>query len=197
MESAQRFVLHHRRLLAAIAAGLAVLATVQAFSSSPSTTSVVVAAHDLESGAVLTAGDLDTRDLPVAAVPSAHVADPTEVIGHQLSGAVVAGELLTAVRTVEALAVTEGRVRTAVNVSSSTATMLRVGDTVDVWLVESSTVIGSDQEATKIATSAVVLAVASPEESALAAVSIEVDENAAVQIALSGPGATFAVMQSS
>ena len=62
----RRTVLARRRPLAALCAGVAVLAGVHAArpAEPEPTVAVPVAAHDLDSGTVLSAGDLSARRLP-------------------------------------------------------------------------------------------------------------------------------------
>ncbi len=96
----RRRVLLHRRLLAALAAGGAVLAGLHAAAPAPPETVTVWAARqDLPGGEVLEEGDLTPLELPPGAVPAEAVRDPDSVLGRTLAAPMTRGEPLTAVRT--------------------------------------------------------------------------------------------------
>ncbi|MDN5896718.1 MAG: SAF domain-containing protein [Nocardioides sp.] len=98
--AARRAVLRRRRLLAAACLGAAVLAGLRAVSPAPEpTVEVLVAAHDLDAGAVLGPSDLATEDWPAGAAPS-RVARATEALGRTITGPVRSGEPVTDVRLV-------------------------------------------------------------------------------------------------
>lgn len=134
MESALRFVLTHRRVLAATLAGLAVWAAVNAVTRSPDTREVLVAARDLGSGATVLRSDLETRRLPDGAVPAGLATSP-EIVGRALAGPMRAGEVFTDRRVVDPRDLGRGRVLSTVEVSSATAELLRPGDAVDLLAV--------------------------------------------------------------
>src|SRR5690606_25527385 len=81
-----------------LAAGLAAAATalaIEAASPTPTPSSpVIVAAHDLDGGLVLTADHITTRLFPPDAVPSGTIARDDEV-GRVLAGPMRAGEAFT------------------------------------------------------------------------------------------------------
>ena len=94
----RRIVLARRRLLAALCAGVAVLAGVRAATAPPpATVTVLAAAHDLAAGAVLTPDDLDPREFAPGSVPDGLAA---EAVGRTLAAPVRAGEPITDVRLV-------------------------------------------------------------------------------------------------
>ncbi len=98
---AQRRVLLHRRPLAALTAGGAVLAGLQVASPPPpETVAVWTAAHDLPSGTHLGQQDLSIRRLPHAAVPDRVVDDIDEVVGRTLAAPMARGEVVTWLRIV-------------------------------------------------------------------------------------------------
>src|SRR5206468_12281601 len=78
-----------RRLLAALCAGVAVLAAVKAVSP-PADRRVLVwaAAHDLSGGSPLSAQDLRAVALPAASVPSGVLRAGTQVVGRLLAAPV-------------------------------------------------------------------------------------------------------------
>lgn len=99
MRRLRRRVLLHRRSLAALAAGCAVLVGLQAAAPSPPrTVTVWTAGRDLAGGAVLGSGDLVASAYPPAAVPEGSVRDPREVLGRPLASPLRRGEPLTSVR---------------------------------------------------------------------------------------------------
>lgn len=134
MEPVVRFVLTHRRVLAALLAGLAVWSAVTAVTRSPDTREVLVAVRDLPSGATVRDADVTTRRLPRSAVPDGTVDHPA-VRGRSLSGAMRAGEVFTDRRVVDPRDLGSGRVLAIVEVSAATGELLRAGDAVDLLAV--------------------------------------------------------------
>ncbi len=133
----RRHLLLRRRYLAALLAGVAVLAGVRATAPPPApTVAVTVAARDLPAGAVLAAADLVTRDLPVGTAPDGLAADPA---GRVLAAPVSRGEPVTAVRLVGdgLAAAAPDRVVLPVRVSDAgVAALLRPGDEVDLLVTD-------------------------------------------------------------
>lgn len=130
----RRRVLLHRRLLAAVLAGTAVLAGLQAAVPPPPPTVVVWAAgRDLPSGTVLATGDLVSVAYPPDVVPHGAVRDPRAVLGATLAAPVQKGEPLTRIRTVGAGLLRGYPGATAVPLRITDADvvdLLRVGDRV-------------------------------------------------------------------
>jgi Flp pilus assembly protein CpaB len=85
-----------------VAAGLLVLAAVvlaiRAPTGAQQTVAVVVAAHDLPSGATVRPGDVEVRRWPAELLPAGALRALTEVEGRVLAGAANLGEPFTAVR---------------------------------------------------------------------------------------------------
>lgn len=138
----RRAVLRRRRLLAALCLGVAVLAGLRALSPSPEPTSqVLVAAHDLEAGAVLSAEDLTSAQWPVDATPRG-LANVDEAIGRTVTGPVRAGEPVTDVRLVTASLLEGYPELEAVPVripDAAVASLLRVGDRIDLLATDQRT----------------------------------------------------------
>jgi Flp pilus assembly protein CpaB len=129
----------HRRLLAALLAGLAMLAGIAAVRpAAPPTVTVLVAARDLAAGAALRLADLRSAALPSAAVPAGALRPGAAVLGRLVAGPVRRGEPLTDVRVLgPALltAVSGGPDVVAVPVRFADAgavSLLRPGDRIDV-----------------------------------------------------------------
>lgn len=96
-----RRVLLHRRPLAALAAGGAVLATLQVTSPAPpQTVTVWTASRDLPGGAVLRRTDLAGAEFAPGTAPGDAIASPHDVVGRTLAAPLSRGEPLTSRRTV-------------------------------------------------------------------------------------------------
>ena len=159
MDRFLRFVLRHRRLLAATAAGLAVYFALAAVTAEPDGRTVVVTSRDLDSGARLRASDVRATTLPRVVVPGGAATDVRDVVGRTTSGALRRGEVLTDRRTVRAGPLDgfgPGRVLAVVQVTDPTVlALLRPGDRVDVVAVS-----GDDSpKASRVARGAIVVAV--------------------------------------
>lgn len=131
----RRAFLARRRLLAALCAGLAVAAALQALAAPPQPRSaVLVAAHDLAAGTRLRADDLATRGFVAGTVPAGTLT-AAEAMGRTTVGPVRAGEPLTDVRVLDrALLDAYGdAVAAPVRIADPAAVaLLRVGDRIDV-----------------------------------------------------------------
>lgn len=121
------------------AAGLVVLAGVAAFRSDPDGdhTGVVVAAHDLHPGAVLTADDVQIEKRSAATIPDGSQVDVGRVVGATLTGPARRGEVLTDVRLLsnrlaETTAGPDARIVPLHPVDSAVTDLVRGGDVVDV-----------------------------------------------------------------
>ena len=130
-----------RRIVAALLAGLALVLAVRpasapASAGAPDLIAVPVSASDLAAGRVLAVGDLDTADYPPDAVPDGVPADPDQLLGRVLAGAVRAGEPITDVRLLGAgltALLPEGQVAAPVRLADlAVAGLVRTGDRVDV-----------------------------------------------------------------
>ncbi len=138
----RRFVLTHRRLLAAGFAGLAVLFGLGAMKTATPGVSVVVARHDLVSGSVLTAEDLRTTSLPTTGRPSHASTSTAKLIGQRIAGPMGKGEVVTDYRLLQPGLLNgydKGLVLSTIRIADSTQlSSLKVGDHVNV--------IGSDPD---------------------------------------------------
>jgi Flp pilus assembly protein CpaB len=139
MDQLLRFMLRHRRLLAATAAGLGVFFALTALTKQPVGHPVVVADHDLTSGTTLRLSDVRTVTMPSSLVPDGAVRRPAEVVGRTTSGAMRRGEVLTDRQTIRAGRLTgygRDRVLSVVRVTDAgVLALLRPGDAVDVVAV--------------------------------------------------------------
>lgn len=176
MEPAVRFVLTHRRVLAATLAGLAVWTAITAVTRSPDTREVLVAARDLGSGATVARSDLETRRLPDDVVPAGAAASP-DVIGRALAGPMRAGEVFTDRRVVDPRDPGRGRVLSTVEVPSATGEMLRPGDAVDLLAV------GEDGAAEPVAEAVEVITVRADSERETAVLSVATPPDTATGLA--------------
>ncbi|WP_203568502.1 SAF domain-containing protein [Aestuariimicrobium ganziense] len=125
----------HRRGLAALAAAVAVLATISALRpASPPTVEVVVAAGVIPAGTKLTPDHLRLVALPVKAVPDGALTDLSAALGATAIAPLPRGQVLTPQSLVEAgRALPKGQVLVPLRLGdTSVATLLRVGDQVSV-----------------------------------------------------------------
>jgi len=132
----RRAVSWHRRILAAIAAAIAVLATITALSpAAPTTVRVVVAAVALPAGTELTETNLALAAVPAEMVPDHAVRDVNELTGRVLAGARTAGEIMTTAAVVAPRPAGQdsGLVTTPIRLGDAdVVALLAVGDVVDV-----------------------------------------------------------------
>lgn len=139
MSQLHRFVFEHRRLLAAICVGLAVLAALTSVRDSPAGAGVVVTSRDLTSGHVITTADLGTARIPVGSVP-AHPLTRSDAVGRRVAGPMRKGEALTDYRVLRPDALKgygADSVLTTVRVAESDGlTGIQVGDHIDVIAVD-------------------------------------------------------------
>jgi Flp pilus assembly protein CpaB len=139
VNTVSRLILRHRRPLAALFAGLAVLLALGALRSEPPSRMVVVAARDLASGTVLTDGDVRQVPMPLSIAPahSTHLVE--DVAGRTVAGPMRRGEVVTDRRVVQADRMDgypDGTVLATVRLADADAlTNLRVGDRIDVVAV--------------------------------------------------------------
>jgi Flp pilus assembly protein CpaB len=133
-------VLLHRRLLAAAAAGAAVLVGLQAVTPAPPrTVTVWTAQRDLAGGTTLTAGDLTGTPFDPDVVPAGAVRDPEAVVGRVLAAPMTRGEVLTRVSTLATGILRGYPGSTAVPLritDAATVDLLRVGDRISLVVAD-------------------------------------------------------------
>lgn len=148
----RRAVLARRRLLAALLTAVAVATGVHAAATPPpATVEVVVAAHDLPAGVVLTSEDLRPAGFGPDSVPAGATDDLGDTVGRTLAAPLRAGEPVTDVRLVGP-SLTDGYPGlSAVPVrlpDAGMADLLRVGDVVDLVSADpqggAATVVAAD-----------------------------------------------------
>lgn len=136
----RRRVLLHRRGLAALLTGLAVLVGFRAAQDAPPPTeSVWTAAHDLPAGTVVARADLRRVGYAAGTAPPAAIEDPAEVVGRPLAVPLATGEPVLASRTVGPRLLDDraGEVAVPVRVSDpDVVEVLRPGDQVDLLAVD-------------------------------------------------------------
>jgi Flp pilus assembly protein CpaB len=140
VERISRLVLRHRRLLAALFAGFAVLLALGALRDEPTGRTVVVAARDLASGTTLVADDLRHARLPESAVPEHSKQQIDDVVGRTVAGPMRRGEVITDRRVVHPDRMSgfpAGTVLATIRLADADAlSSLGVGDRVDVVAVD-------------------------------------------------------------
>lgn len=129
-----RLVARHRRALAALTAGLLILALARVVSPPPPPTApLLVAARALPGGAPITADDVRVIRVEPAAVPEQAFTESGSVVGKTLAAPMSKGSPLTAHSLVSARAAAPGRVLAPLRISDQDlARLLVVGDTVDI-----------------------------------------------------------------
>ena len=140
MDTINRFVFEHRRLLAAAFAGLTVLAALSALSSSPAGTSVVVASRDLPSGHVVSRSDVRLVAMPTDVVAHHSLTRTDTAVGRRVAGPMRAGEVVTDRRVLEPDVLSgygADAVLTSVRIADAgSLTGIHAGDRVDVVAVD-------------------------------------------------------------
>ena len=197
MDRIHRFVFEHRRLLAAVFTGLAVLTALSALSREPDGISVLVARHDLRSGHVLTASDLRTTTMPPAARPS-NTLGRGAAIGRRVAGPMRAGEAITDYRVLQDDALSgyaADAVLTTIRVDRADGlTGLHVGDRIDVIAVDPD---GESKAAVVARAVEVVTLPPSNGDSEVVSVGIVTTEKVALTLATAALEARFSVITSS
>jgi Flp pilus assembly protein CpaB len=140
VERISRLVLRHRRPLAALFAGLAVLLALGTLRAEPPGRTVVVAARDLASGTVLATDDVRRARLPESAAPAHGAQRVDDVVGRTVAGPMRRGEVVTDRRVVRADRMDgfpAGTVLATIRLADADAlSSLGVGDRVDVVAVD-------------------------------------------------------------
>ena len=130
----RRFVLWHRRWLAAVAAALCVLAVTSALSPTvPGGTPVVIAAKAIPAGAQLTAEDVTTRVVPPDLVPAQPPSGIEEAVGRTAVVALPIGTIIGSSFLLETTPLPPGMRFVPVRVpDADIGRLLRTGDRVSV-----------------------------------------------------------------
>lgn len=197
MDRIHRFVFEHRRILAAVFTGLAVLTALTALSREPDGASMLVARHDLRSGHVLTASDLRTTTVPPAARPS-NTLGRGAAIGRRVAGPMRAGEAITDYRVLQDDALSgyaADAVLTTIRVDRADGlTGLHVGDRIDVIAVDPD----GESKAEVVARAVEVVTLPpSSGDSDVVSVGIVTTEKIALALATAALEARFSVITSS
>src|SRR3954454_8145642 len=144
LQTARHTLDWHRRTIAAVLVGLALLASLSALAPKrPPTRMVWTAAHDLAGGAPIRAADVALSRLPVTAVPAGALQAGSTVVGRLLAAPVRRGEPLTDVRllgpSLLAALGRAGQVAVPVRLAdgAAAAALARPGEVVDVLAVGS------------------------------------------------------------
>jgi pilus assembly protein CpaB len=142
----RRALARFRRPLSALLAGVAVLAVIETLApAAPPSRDVVVAAHDISAGVVLSAADVRMVAMPPSVVPKAASSSTAAVLGRVVAGPVRAGEAFTDRRVLgrsllagypRGLVAAPVRLRDAAVVG-----LLVVGDRIDVYAARRDTTV--------------------------------------------------------
>lgn len=130
----RRFVLWHRRWLAAVAAALCVLAVTSALSPTlPGGTPVVIAAKAIPAGAQLTAEEVTTKEVPPDLVPAQPLSGTEQATGRTAVVALPAGTIIGSSFLLETTPLPPGMRFVPVRVpDAEIGRLLRTGDRVSV-----------------------------------------------------------------
>ena len=195
MERLSQLVHEHRRTLAAIFAGLAVLAGLTAIRPSDDLEPLLVAAHDLPSGQVVTADDVTTAHVPAASRPD-HRLGRDDAIGRRVAGPMREGEPLTDVRVVRPGSLAgygQDAVMTTVRIDPVEAASLGTGDRVDVVAVDP----GGESPAEIVARDVEIVTVPDVESAESAGLGVVTTEEGALALASAGLAARLSVITTS
>lgn len=197
MERLDRFVFAHRRALAAICAGLAVLLTVAALDDGSRTRRVVVVTDDLDAGTVLTADHVTTHTLPAEAAPAGVLTSPSDAVGRALAGPVRDGEVMTDRRVVDAgdlsgFGIDDPALATVRVTDRAVLGALHVGSRVDVVAVDPH----GEAAPSVIARSVAVASLPSDQDDGGDAIGLVAPTEVAVALAAAGLGAGLTVIVS-
>jgi len=195
----RRTVFARRRLLAALTAAAAVAAGLQAAAGPPAPKAVlVVAAHDIPGGTVVSAADLARVEFDPSSVPAGVLASPAGAVGRTTATPVRAGEPITDVRLVggSMLAGYPGMVAVPVRIGDPGAVaLLRIGDQVDVLAADPQ----GESAAVVVAADAPVIAIPDHEETGAAVVSgglivLAITDTTAQDLAAAGVSAYLSIV---
>ncbi|MDP9317546.1 MAG: Flp pilus assembly protein CpaB [Actinomycetota bacterium] len=140
----RRLLVRFRRPLSALLAAVAVLTIIDTLApASPERRPVVVAAHDLTAGVVLSAADVTVVEMPPNVVPSGSAQSAGLVIGDVVAAPLRTGEALTDRRVVGRSLVAgypRGMVAAPIRIrDAGVVGLLEVGDRIDVYAARRDT----------------------------------------------------------
>lgn len=194
-QSIRRFILVHRRLLAAAFAGLAVVFALGSLRPTDVSVGIIVARHDLRAGTSITSGDLTTVRIPPAARPAHSTAAKSDFTGRRVAAPMRKGEVLTDFRVLEPGLLTgygDGFVLSTIRIADATELgSLRVGDHVNVL----ATAPEGDSAATIVARSAAIVSLSRNESrDASPSIVVAVEEKTGLAIATAATRARMSVL---
>lgn len=126
----------HRRILAAVAAGAAVLIVASSLHAphTGASATVCVASQRIPGGTTLTAGLLTVTEVPTGLVPTGAITSADQVSGRMTGGPIAAGSILTEDDLVDPSQAEPGHVIIPLQVSTHLLALIRPGDHVSVFL---------------------------------------------------------------
>lgn len=149
-----RFVAWHRRIIAALLVGLAVVLALQQLRPAESDLAeVVVLTTGHDQGDRLTSSDIRLTRVPRQALPSQYLTDPEEAVGRTISVGLSPGTVLQPGLLSPTPTVAEGRSLTPVQLADpSLAAILSPGMSVSLVLTETSEIVASHARITALST---------------------------------------------
>ncbi len=167
--------------------------------SPPRQATVVVAAHDLDAGELLSSGDIAVVQVPVSVVPSHAVTAADDLVGRALAAPVRAGEIMTDRRLLGRSLLT-GYAADAVAAPVRIADvdvlgLLRVGDRIDVYAAVGGGSADPTSPAALVVAGARIISLRGPTESGQEGglVVLAVDQRSAAALAEAGAIAPLSV----
>ncbi len=134
LQTIRRALMRHRRLLAALAAAVAVYATLVSVHGPADGTAVLTVSRAVAGGVTLQADDLVVTRWPPAVVPDGALTDPSEAVGHTTVAAIPRGDIVARSDLTDGGSlVNDGFVALPVRFASGAPLeLLRVGDRIDL-----------------------------------------------------------------
>lgn len=131
MDTLNRILLTHRRIIVPVLAGIAVWSAIAAITHKPASDLIAVAARDLPSGSSIEDSDIEMTSLPRSSVPLGMLSRK-ELRDRVVAGPMRKGEPFTDHRAINPHRLDSGEQLALIDVPVNSARLLRVGDRVDL-----------------------------------------------------------------
>ena len=132
MHSALRLVRKHRRLVIAALVFVAVWIALTSLKATPETVNVLVAAHDLPAGSIVSEGDVASIALPRDVLSGAELSGPQQVVGRILLTPMRTHEPISTTRLLDVRDVAAGHVLLVVRLGPQQVRFIHSGDRVNL-----------------------------------------------------------------
>ena len=132
MHSALRLVRKHRRIVIAALVFVAVWIALTSLKATPETVNVLVAAHDLPAGSIVSEGDVASIALPRDVLSGAELSGPQQVVGRILLTPMRTHEPISTTRLLDVRDVAVGHVLLVVRLGPQQVRFIHSGDRVNL-----------------------------------------------------------------